>query len=332
MEYFKILSIGFVLSFIGVLLAVKLFPKIKLLDFPQRYGLTRNRLPYPGGIILGLLFLGLLLLDPRFLILGLPLLLLGGLSFWDDRKTLPAKFRLFCHFLIAILVYFLGIKIEFIGNPFAQTNFELSQQFPILAFLLTIFWIVSIQNAMNWFDGLSGLAPGVSAIGFFVLGLLGLLRPELLFDPTHHTITLANFYLTGICLGGFYFFWTKKIVLGDSGSQLLGFLLAVMAIFSGAKIATTLLVLALPILDFFIVILRRIIIDRKSPFQGDLNHLHHNLARKLSEKWATLFLLLVSFLFGGIAVFLVGTQKLIALLFATVFVLGLTIRTSKSEL
>ena len=101
MEYFKILSIGFVLSFIGVLLAVKLFPKIKLLDFPQRYGLTRNRLPYPGGIILGLLFLGLLLLDPRFLILGLPLLLLGGLSFWDDRKTLPAKFRLFCHFLIA---------------------------------------------------------------------------------------------------------------------------------------------------------------------------------------------------------------------------------------
>lgn len=62
--------------------------------------------------------------------------------------------------------------------------------------------------------------------------------------------------------GGFYFFWTKKIILGDTGSQTLGFLLAVMAIFSGAKIATTLLVLILPILDFFMVILRRLVIEK----------------------------------------------------------------------
>ncbi len=222
------------------------FPRLGLLDFPERYGLSRKKIPYPGGLIVVVLALLIGVLDARFMPALVGLGVIGVVSFWDDRYQLSAFFRLLVQVSVAIFIFVMGIRIDFIGNPLAQTNIDLYTQWPLISFGLTVFWIVVIQNALNWSDGIPGLSIGISGVGFLILGLLGWVRPELFFDLDHRSLTDANFYLSGICLGSFWFFWKKKIILGDTGSQVLGFLLAVMSIFSGAKIATTLLVLALP--------------------------------------------------------------------------------------
>lgn len=291
-------------------ISVKLWPKFGWLDFPERYGFKRPRLPYPGGLVFwGFSLLGLWFIEPLRPLFS-PLIILGYVSFKDDRTTLPAWLRLTVHVWLALFLVFQGIQIYFISNPFSDTNFNIAQTIPFLAILLTIGWIVAIQNAMNWFDGLPGLNVGISGVGFLALGLLGVVRPELWFDPNHFNLTVMNFYLAALCLGGFWWYWQGKIILGDTGSQVLGWLLAVMAIFSGAKIATTLIVLSLPLLDFAWVIFRRVWLEKKSPFKGDFFHLHHLLAARAEAAKVTLYLVGGSLLLGLIAVFLPSDAKL----------------------
>ncbi len=320
METFSVFGIGFLITFFATAAAVKVFPKIGLLDFPHRYHLPRPRIPYPGGLIFLFASLGILVINDQFMPIFPPLFLLGIVSFLDDEKPLSVYLRIFVHLLAAAWIFWLGIKINFIGNPFQNTNFEITQ-YPMISFVLTVGWIIAVQNAMNWFDGIRGLTVGISGVGFLTLGILGLIRPELFFDPTHMPLTLVNLFLAGCALGGFWWFWKGKIILGDTGSQTLGFLLAVMAIFSGAKIATTLLVLGLPVLDAIFVVFRRILVDKKSPFQGDLAHLHHNLTRLIGENQTALFLIFLSGVFGTIALFLSGMMKLIALIFISILIL-----------
>lgn len=314
---------GLLLGVAGTYFAVRFWPKLGLLDFPERYGLKRDRLPYPGGLSLWFLaLLGLWLVEPlRPLIV--PVVLLGYLSYRDDRKSIAAWFRLLSHIWIALFVVLQGIQIYYVSNPFADTNFALAQTLPWLSVALTIAWIVSIQNAMNWFDGLPGLNVGLSGVGFLTLALLGVVRPELWFDPDHFNLTLINFYLAALCMGAFWWYWQGKIILGDTGSQVLGWLLAVMAIFSGAKIATTLIVLSLPLLDFAWVIFRRMYFEKKSPFKGDLFHLHHLLAARSQAATVTLQLVGGSFLLGLAAVFLPADAKLPAFFVVAFLVLAL---------
>ncbi len=305
---------GILFSFLLTGFAVKKFPQWGFLDFPERYGLTREKLPYPGGLIIFLLSLLLTFIHPQYLPLIPAIIILGLLSFWDDKKNISAISRLIIHISLAIYVFFMGVKIAFIGHPFQNTNIEILENFPAIAFFITIFWILSIQNAMNWFDGIPGLTVGVSGVGFLTLAVLGIIRPELFLDPNHTPLTMANFYLGGICVGAFWYFWRNKIILGDTGSQVLGFLLAVMSIFSGAKIATTLLVLSLPILDFFWVIFRRLILEKRSPLKGDMKHIHHRISKKIEPQITTLLLVLFSALFGSASVFLTGIYQIAALI------------------
>ncbi len=333
MNFFEIFVLAIIIAFVFTAIAVRIFPRIGLLDFPERYGLSRKKIPYPGGLVLWLLSMGIFFLDERFLVLIFPILALGILSFIDDKKDLPVTPRAIIQIIIAAFVFWSGIKIDFIGNPFSNffntsENFELLS-FPILSFILTVGWIIGIQNAMNFFDGLKGLTVGVSGVGFLTLGVLGIIRPELFLDTSHTNLTITNFYLAGLCGGAFFFFWRGKIILGDTGSQVLGFLLAVFSIFSGAKIATVLLVLGLPILDAFVVVLRRIFIQKKPPFSGDLSHIHHNLSRKIGEKKAVILLIFLSGTLGVIAVFFTRFEKLMALLVATIFILWFEFWTNK---
>ncbi len=312
--------LGLIITSLGTYLAVKFFPRLGLLDYPERYGLQRRRLPYPGGLVFLVLVIIFFLVLRDFWFLSLALLVLGGVSFWDDLHPLPSSLRLLVHVLVASFVFFQGIQIAFIGNPFsAGSSIDLTT-LPLVSFLLTVAWIVIIQNAMNWFDGIKGLTVGVSGIGFLTLGIFGLVRQEVAWETGLPDFLQISFFLAGICVGGFLLFWRGKIVLGDSGSQVLGFLLAVMSIFAGTKIATTLLVLGLPILDAVFVVFRRVFIEKVSPFRGDKKHLHHNLSRHMGEKKTSLLLILISAGLGTIAIFLTGAEKIAALFLVVLFV------------
>ena len=307
------------ISALAISASVKFFPKIGLLDFPERYKQVREKIPYPGGITLVLSILGILLWQKLFLLTGLTIIL-AGISFWDDKKNLPMTPRILTQVLIAIIFSIFIARIDYIGNPFNVGSFQLPANLAIFA---TIIWIIAIQNAMNWFDGLKGLCVGVSGIGFLALGVFGIIRPEVIWEADLTMATTVNFSIAGILLGSWLTFFRGKILLGDTGSQVLGVLLAGFSIIAGTKIATTLLILGIPILDLGLVTLRRIFLDKKSPFQGDGKHLHHLLSEKIGEQKAVLLFMVISATFATVSILFTGASKIIALGGLFILLIGL---------
>lgn len=313
---------AFILTFVLVLLALWLFPKLKLMDRPERYGLTRKAIPYYGGIMMFVSFLICVFLfiplTKPFIGVLLALALIVGMSFADDRWMLSPKFRLLGQVFAGLIVVAFGIGIRSFTNPFGgvilldQIQFHVfGSEILVLGAIFTILWIVFVMNSMNFFDGVPGLLSGVSCLAFFVLCLLSL-RTGQVIDQTQ--LVYMSLILAGIA-GAFlvFDFPTPKILMGDTGSMFLGFLLAVSAIFSGGKVATVLIVLGFPLLDALWSIMRRVL-SGQSPFKGDLNHLHHRFLKSgYSERQVVLIMYSVSAFFGGLALFLTSFQKMIAI-------------------
>lgn len=320
-------SLGFTSAFGWM--ALKLFPRWGLMDRPERYGHKRSPIPYPGGVATFLAFLA-----SAFLFLpvfeGSPILIsvLAGASilaftcFLDDRYGLSPYLRLFVQILVAVLVVMGGIGISSITNPFGGALVLDSVNIPLtfgnfaftltlFADLLTVVWVVTMVNAFNWIDGVPGMANASAAVSSFILLMLSM-RPDFHYVDQTLSITLSAIIL-GLSLGFLIFDFPKpKMLMGDTGSMLLGFLLAVTAIISGGKIATTVLVLGFPILDFIFVILRRLL-KGQSPFKGDLWHFHHRLLKAgLSERQVVILFAGTGAVFGVLSLLLHTEGKLIA--------------------
>jgi UDP-GlcNAc:undecaprenyl-phosphate GlcNAc-1-phosphate transferase len=224
-----------------------------------------------------------------------------------------------------------GIGILSISNPFGGTPFILDAQkfeivifgikmsFVLLSAVFTIIWVVLIINTMNFLDGVPGMVSGTSAIAGSAIFLLAI-RPGNLVDQ--HAVALMAGVIAVAALSFLIFdFHPPKILMGDSGSMFLGFILATLAIYSGGKVATAFLVLGFPILDAVWAIFRRLI-SGKSPFKGDLGHFHHRLIEiGLSERKAMLVIYFVSLVFGGIAVFIGSGQKLVAIIIMAILMI-----------
>ena len=158
---------------------------------------------------------------------------------------------------------------------------------------------------------MDGLVSGVGVIGALALFALSL-TPEVMQPET----ALIAALFAGACLGFLkYNFSPAQIYLGEGGSLFVGFTLGLLAIISGGKIATALLILGLPMLDVLWTILRRIT-RGKSPFhEADKKHLHHRfLAAGYSQRQTALILYLFTATFSFFAVLLRGKEKLWALL------------------
>jgi UDP-GlcNAc:undecaprenyl-phosphate/decaprenyl-phosphate GlcNAc-1-phosphate transferase len=163
-----------------------------------------------------------------------------------------------------------GLVIEQFTNPLGGVV-----DVPLIpAMLITLLWIVGMMNTLNWVDGLDGLAASITLIAATVLFLHTFFRPE--GDP-QFTISLLAISLGAAVLGFLPYNWNpSKILMGDTGAMFLGFALAVISIIGGAKIATALLALWVPIVDVAWVIIFRIL-HGKSPLKADRGHLHHRL-------------------------------------------------------
>ena len=157
---------------------------------------------------------------------------------------------------------------------------------------------------------MDGLVTGISGIaGIVIFGLS--LGPQV-----NQTSTAFLALIFASCCFGFlpFNFHPAKIFLGEGGSTFTGFMIAALAVISGGKIATALLVLGIPILDVAWVIVNRLWFGT-SPFAGDKKHLHFRLLDiGLSQRQAVMFLYFLALIFGGVAVFLQSVGKLVALL------------------
>lgn len=313
---------SFLLSLIITPYIIRLAKKIKAVDLPGPRKIHTQPIARLGGVavvlsfILSLFFVFVIdssqlefttgkiwLIDKNLLgvLLGILVLLIVGI--WDDIKGIQAGYKLFFHFLAALLVVSFGVNIWWIRNPFTNLDMMLGNW----TYIIVPLWIVLIINVTNWLDGVDGLATGVGFIASVVLFFLSI-SPEV----SQSSTGLLAIILSGSLLGFLiYNFNPAKVFLGDSGSMFIGLMLAIFSIISGGKMATAALVLGLPILDAFWVISRRIF-SGKSPWTADRLHLHHRfLDIGFTQRQTVLLLYGISALFGIIALSAKTKEKLL---------------------
>lgn len=263
------------------------------------------------------------------------LLLIAGVI--DDKRGLPPWVQLSTHIAAGLALVGVGMGIEEVTNPFGgklvldQLQFAVplggvDYHLTLPADLLTVAWVVLVINSINWLDGLDGLASGVGAISAFVIALLSL---SLAVNQPH--VALLAMILVGSLVGFLaYNFHPAKIFLGTAGSTFIGFTIATLAVISGGKIATAILVLGFPILDAMSIILRRRLTN-KPVWQADTTHLHHLLlARGFSVRDTVLTIYALTAAFGGLALLAGTTQgKATAFIVLVVLVVGFLVWLSR---
>ncbi|PIR04241.1 MAG: hypothetical protein COV59_03605 [Candidatus Magasanikbacteria bacterium CG11_big_fil_rev_8_21_14_0_20_39_34] len=337
--YIGFFILSFVLSFIITFLLMLLMRRLDIVDRPRTEQRKKHKkvIPLGGGMAIFLSFFLVLLLtyydgevgaliSGRSLIgmgLGGAFLMLGGVI--DDKYSLSPQYQFIFPVLAAITILAFGIGPHRVTNPFGGmidlSAVEISVgnigNLVLFADFLVFFWLMGMMFTTKFLDGLDGLAAGMVCIGALVLFFLS--RQAAWFQPE---MSMISIIFVGAILG--FLFWNfhpAKIFLGEGGSLFLGFLLGCMAIISGGKIATTLLVMGIPALDVFRVIIRRMQ-KRKSIFVGDREHLHFLLVDMGLGHRQTVYLLYgISLLFGMSALFLQSHQKLVALILLFILML-----------
>ncbi|MFA5030737.1 MAG: MraY family glycosyltransferase [Patescibacteria group bacterium] len=265
------------------------------------------------------------------ILLGGLIIVVGGTL--DDRKNLRAATQMLFPVLAILTVIFFGVGVDYITSPFGGVLIldnikiavlhikDITYHLTLWSDIFTFVWLLILMYATKLLDGVDGLASGVGVIGSVLL--FGLSLTSAVNQPG---TALLSIIVTGSIFG----FWLSnkypaRIYLGEGGSVLIGFFLGLLAIISGAKIATALLILALPILDVAWVMLTRIRRGKKF-WQSDRSHLHFRLQdRGLSPKSVLYIFYSLSLLFGLSALFANAWIKFILLVVAIFLSLALVL-------
>src|SRR5487761_2457328 len=217
----------------------------------------------------------------------------------DDLRGLNPWLRLLAQTAAALLVIFPGAHgmiIEVIHNPLSSGADAIVPLPWWVALPFAWFWIVGMMNTINWVDGMDGLAGGVVAIAAVVMAAISWMLGQ-------QSVALLCGVLAGATLGFLLLNWRPgALFMGDSGAMFLGLALATLAGVGGAKLATMLLLLGLPILDAARVIVRRIR-RGQTPMRADRSHLHYRLlAIGLSQRQVVLLFYTITGAFGVVTI------------------------------
>jgi UDP-GlcNAc:undecaprenyl-phosphate GlcNAc-1-phosphate transferase len=315
------LGTAFVTSFFATPQVRKLALKVGVLDVVDERRMHAEPKPRVGGIAV---YLGLA--SALFVAIGFALhttifhgandtqdffgLLFGGtlimlVGVWDDVMGMRPRNKFIAQIVVAVISMIYGFHIPDFKIPGTEhyVNLPFWIDYPI-----TLVWYLGMMNAINFLDGLDGLLAGVTAIsGIFLFAIAA--------AHGHIGAALVLCALVGGALGFLpYNFSPAKIILGDTGSLLIGYVFATVSLLITAKIAVTvsllvpLVALALPVLDTAVAILRRFRAG-KAITEADRGHFHHVLVFRfgLGVKQAVLLIYAVSFLLGAAAYVLSGS-------------------------
>ena len=306
MPFLLVFVIAFVLALALAPLSDRLGQRFSFVALPggrRRHAGTKSRL---GGVALFVAFVVTAVLaqflpverqDPKELTRLVGLLLGGTFIFlvgvYDDKHELRPSPLIIAQFIAALIAIQFLIFIEYVNNPFTNQQ---TAPFPwLFVVAFTLFWLMGMMNTVNWLDGLDGLATGVAAILSAVLAFH-------MYREGQHSVALLPLALLGATLGFLpYNFHPARVFMGSSGSFFLGFAVGALGIIAGAKMATVLLVMGIPILDVAWLIFDRFRLGR-SPLIGDRGHLHFRLLDLgLSQRHTVLLYYLFCSLFGFLA-------------------------------
>ncbi len=320
-----------VISIVATLVVRKVAVLLEIVDVPDgERKLHAVRTPLLGGVALYVSFWLVVLYVARATTLLTPHITpeqLWGI-FWattlivvmgilDDRQSVAPWIRMLVTALAALIVIGTGIGLGEVTNPWGGSinlqvwNVQVGTfgVFSIVASFVTFLWLMGMMYTTKILDGLDGLSSGITGVGFLMIFLLT--HTKKFFQPD---VGLLALIALGAVLGFLIFnFHPASIFLGESGSLFIGFILGILAIISGGKIATALLVMAVPALDLLRVIYVRF--NREQPvFKGDREHLHFRLRDAgFSERTTVVFMYVVAFLFGLTTLTLQSRVKFAAL-------------------
>lgn len=325
-EYLITFLSSILLSLFFIKTFKKLFYKIGILDNPKKYKLARDPIPYSMWVVF---FISFFILSYFFVeynyklwLIWLFWFIITLISFIDDRLNVSPKIRLLIQIIIWAVIWITSIKIGYISNIFwwiidlETYNFIIfNHTIYLIPLFFTIVWYVFIFNALNWSDWIQWNTSGLSLISFLILFLLWFI----LFWKDNYEWWIENaefimsisIILVWIILPFWYFDFNEKILMWDSWTMFLWFMLATLAIIAGWKIATVLVVFWIYSVDAIYVIIKRIL-NKKSPLAWDFTHLHHRLLDIwLTKKQVLVSLYSLSFFFWLTALFLDKSWKII---------------------
>jgi UDP-GlcNAc:undecaprenyl-phosphate GlcNAc-1-phosphate transferase len=289
------LTLAFAVSALVTPVAIFVGRKFNVVDRPGGRRAHHDTIPRIGGVaifagfmvaVIAAQWLPVPRLDPneiiRFtgLVLGGAFIFLCGIA--DDFLELGPIPQFFAQFSAAAIAITFLIFIEYVYNPFTGERLAWGRW---LTVAITLTWLTLMMNTVNFLDGLDGLASGVCLIAGIMLFINSAFRLE----PAQISVSLLPLALVGACLGFLIFnFNPASIFMGSSGAYFLGYTLGALSIIGGAKLATVLLVMGLPLLDVMWLVVYRISQGR-NPMHGDREHLHFRLLDMgYSQRWVVL--------------------------------------------
>ncbi|MBN2305649.1 MAG: undecaprenyl/decaprenyl-phosphate alpha-N-acetylglucosaminyl 1-phosphate transferase [Anaerolineae bacterium] len=321
LSFLVVLSVSFGLSFALTPVARRMGKRWGVVDVPRGRHVHPHVMSKLGGMAMFVAFTATAILA-QFLpvvrtddqeIIRLTGLLVGGaflffVGMLDDKYEFGALPQYIAQLAAAAIAVSFLIIIERFNNPLT------GQQTPdwpyIVTVTLTLFWLGIMMNTVNWLDGLDGLAAGVCGIAALMMFLHAAFRLDQV------SVSLLPLALLGVTLGFLpYNFHPARIFMGSNGALFLGYTTGVLGIIGGAKMATVLLVMGLPLLDVVWQIARRVSVG-KNPTEGDRGHVHYRLLDMgLSQRQIVLGYYAFCTVFGAIALVTASRPfKLIALL------------------
>lgn len=330
---------SFILAVLITPLVIRFYRRHNWLDDPEKnkhVKKTHSRaVPRGGGLVI---FLAVLLaavfildFDKYLLAIFLGASLLAIVGFIDDIFDINPYARLVTGLLASLIVVGAGIGIAYVSNPFGagvihlnqpQLSFNLfgeTRSIWILSSLFAIFFISWNMNIINWSKGVDGQLPGFVSVSCLFIAILANRFAD---NPTQFNVANLALIVSGAFAGLLVWnFYPQKIMPGYGAGSLAGYFLSILAILSGAKVATTLMVLAIPTADGIFTIARRILAG-KSPFWGDRGHLHHKLMDYYGwgRRRVAVFYILSSAALGLLSLYLGTTGKIIVILATSLIV------------
>ncbi len=306
-----------------------------IVDDPEREhpAILHNKKISRGGavpVFLGLLVSTILFLDLSKSVVGM--LVAAGFAVTvgvlDDKWDINPYLRFLSQLLLVTVIIVSGIGISFVNNPLNGVirldqidlafNFYGEHHILLPADIITAFWIIFAANMISWSNGVDGQFPGIVSIAAAVIGMLSLRFVG--YEPAQIVPAKISFATAGAVLGTLPFVWHRARIFYGFGATSLGIVLAVLSIMTGAKLATAVLILLVPILDSLAAVSRRLL-RGQSPFWGDSEHLHHQLLhRGWTQQQVALLYWVLTAVSGAVALLTAGKSKALAILSGAVVV------------
>jgi UDP-GlcNAc:undecaprenyl-phosphate GlcNAc-1-phosphate transferase len=322
-QYLPLVILAFLAAFVATPLVGRVASRTGFVDEPQPHKMHVRPMPLLGGVAIYLALcvaLAIALFHVNLasdvtqmaaIAVGATMLMLVGL--WDDRRGISPRIKLLAQVAAGLIAAVAGVRVELFPWPFVN-------------YVITLFWFVGISNAINLMDNMDGLAAGTSAVSALFFTILAASAGQGL------VASLAA-AVTGASLGFLYYNVSPAMIfMGDTGSLLLGFLLAVigikyspLALPLGSTWMVPIVVLGLPVFDTTLVTFSRII-SRRPVSQGGTDHTSHRLARMgLGINRAVLTMYILAAALGVLAIFMTQSPPVTAVaLFIALLVVGLT--------